>query len=362
MWVILLIAILVLLPFDSYGARVKDIAYISGVRPNQLVGYGLVVGLNGTGDKTTNTLFMAQSLGNMLDKMGIKMDPKANKVENVAAVIVTAELPPFTKRGSKIDVTVSSIGDAKSLGGGVLVLTSLRGADGDVYAVAQGPLVVGGYLAGGEAATVKKNHPTVGRVPNGATIEKEVATTFFRGGNVVISLKNPDFTNARKTVETINNRYSNIAEAKDSSTISITVPDEFSMEPVRFISAIENLEITPDTYAKVVVDEKTGTVVIGENVTISTVAVSHGNISILVRETPEVYQPLPLGRGETTVVPRTDVKVGEEKGRLFLLEGGVTIREFISALNALGVSSRDMISILQTIKASGALHAELEVL
>jgi len=362
MWLILLIVLLIFLPLDSYGARIKDIAYISGVRPNQLVGYGLVVGLNGTGDKTTNTIFMAQSLGNMLDKMGVKIDPKANKVENVAAVIVSAELPPFIKRGSKIDVTVSSIGDAKSLGGGVLIMTPLRGADGEVYAVAQGPLVVGGYLAGGEAATVKKNHPTVGRIPNGATIEKEVSTRFFREGNIAISLKNPDFTNARKTVEKINAIYNNIAEAKDSSTIHIRIPEEFRIDPVRFISAIENLEIIPDTYAKVVVDEKTGTVVIGENVRISTVAISHGNISILVKETPEVYQPLPFARGETEVVPRTEVKVGEEKGKFFMLEGGVTIREFISALNVLGVSSRDIITILQTIKASGALHAELEIL
>lgn len=351
-----------LLPSMLFGVRIKDVAYVYGVRPNQLVGYGLVVGLNGTGDRVTNTVFMGQSLANMLEKMGIKIDAKQNKVQNVAAVLVTADLPPFAKRGSKIDVTVSSIGDAKSLGGGILVMTPLRGADGEVYAVAQGPVIVGGYLAQGAAAAVTKNHPTVGRIPNGATIEREVVNPFPRSETFVITLKNPDFTNAKKICEAINDVFDYVAEAKDGGTVNVRIPDAFKANPVKFLSIVENLEITPDTYAKIVVDEKTGTVVIGENVKVSTVAISHGNISIVVKETPEVSQPMPFGRGQTTVVPRTEAKVEEEKGHFFLLHGGVTVRELVEALNVLGVSTRDVIVILQAIKAAGALHAEIEVL
>lgn len=353
--------ILCLLSKTSFSARVKDVAHINGVRPNQLIGYGLVVGLNGTGDKSS-TVFTNQSLANMLEKMGIKVSPSETKVSNVAAVIVTATLPPFAKPGNRIDAMVSSIGDAKSLEGGMLLATPLRGMDGEIYAMAQGPLVVGGFQAQGAGAAVQKNHTTVGRIPNGVIIERGINQKILDKDLVLISLKNPDFTNAVKIADEINRIFKNSAMAKDGGTISVLVPDEMKDDPVKFVSLIENIEIKPETYAKVVVNEKTGTVVIGENVRISTVAVSHGNISIQIKERFEVSQPMPLARGETVVTPDTSIRVEEEKGRFFILEGGVTIKELVSALNALGATPRDIIVILQTIKAAGALHADLEVI
>lgn len=353
--------ILILFPFFSFSARIKDIAYICGVRPNQLIGYGLVVGLNGTGDKSS-TIFTNQSLTNMLEKMGIKVSPQETKVSNVAAVVVTATLPPFAKPGNRVDAIVSSIGDAKSLEGGILLATPLRGMDGEIYGVAQGPLVVGGFQAQGLGAGIQKNHTTVGRIPNGVLIERGMDYNPLEKGYFLISLKNPDFTNAKKIAEEINKVFRNSAIAKDGGTISVSIPDEMKDDPVNFISMIENLRIEPESYAKVVVNEKTGTVVIGENVRISTVAVSHGNLTIQIKERFGVSQPLPFARGETVVTPETSVKVEEEKGRFFILEGEVTIRELVSALNALGATPRDIIVILQTIKAAGALHAELEVI
>lgn len=345
----------------SMGARLKDLAYINGVRSNQLVGYGLIVGLKGTGDKS-NTIFTNQSLANMLEKMGIRVDPTKTKVNNIAAVTVTADLPPFGKVGGKVDAIVSSIGDAKSLEGGVLLLTPLRGADGEVYAMAQGPIVVGGYLASGTGAVMQKNHPTVGRVPNGVSIEREISYDDMKTDTITISLKVPDYTNARRLAERINQTFAGTAYAKDGGTIGVQTPSEFRANPVKFISIVENLDIKPDFMAKIVVDEKTGTVVIGENVLISTVAVSHGNITVQVKEEAKVSQPLPLGRGETVVTPETKLRVEEEKGRFVVVEGGITIKELVSAINAAGVSTRDVITILQTIKAAGALHAELEVI
>jgi flagellar P-ring protein FlgI len=345
----------------SHAARIKELAYINGVRSNQLVGYGLVVGLKGTGDKS-NTIFTNQSLANMLDKMGVRIDPKSTKVTNIAAVTVNADLPPFAKVGNKIDALVSSIGDAKSLEGGVLLLAPLRGADGEVYAMSQGPLVVGGYLAGGSGATVQKNHPTVGRIPNGVTIEREISYEDFRTESIVISLKGPDFTNAQRIAERINEVFQRAASAIDGGTVNVMTPESLRSNPVKFLSMVENLEIKPDGLARIVVDEKTGTVVIGENITVSTVAVSHGNISIQVKEEANVSQPLPFARGNTVVTPDTTVKVEEERGRWSILPAGVTIKELVNAMNASGVSTRDVITILQTIKAAGALHAELEVI
>lgn len=346
---------------QSMGARIKDLAYINGVRSNQLVGYGLIVGLKGTGDKS-NTIFTNQSLANMLEKMGIRVDPTRTKVNNIAAVTVTADLPPFGKVGGKVDAIVSSIGDAKSLEGGVLLLTPLRGTDGEVYAMAQGPLVVGGYLASGTGATVQKNHPTVGRVPNGVSIEREISYDDLTTEFMVISLKTPDYTNARRVAERINQSFVGAARAKDGGTIGVQTPNEFRTNPVKFMSLVENLDIKPDAMAKIVVDEKTGTIVIGENVVIATVAVSHGNISVQVKEDAKVNQPLPFGRGETVVTPETKLRVEEEKGRFVVVDGGITIKDLVSAINAAGVSTRDVITILQTIKAAGALHAELEVI
>lgn len=345
----------------GYATRIKDLVNIQGVRSNQLVGYGLVVGLNGTGDKS-NTIFTNQSLANMLEKMGVRIDPKSTKVNNIAAVMVIANLPPFGRVGSKFDATVSSIGDAKSIEGGILLFTPLKGADGETYAVAQGPVVVGGFLAGGQAATVTKNHPTVGRVANGVTIERELNFEPMRDGNIILALKSPDFTTARRIVEGVNGMFQRSSRAKDGGTIEVKIPDQYRSDPVKFVSLVEGINVKVDSAAKVVVDEKTGTVVIGENVVIATCAVSHGNITVQVKEEQRVSQPMPFSRGETVVSPETRVRVEEEKGKFYLMPGSVTIKELVNALNAVGLSTRDVITILQTIKAAGALHAELEVM
>ena len=356
-----LLFLLVLAAPPSDAARIKDIGYVSGVRSNQLIGYGLVIGLKGTGDKT-NTIFTNQSLANMLEKMGIRVDPTVTKVKNVAAVVVTADLPPFAKVGNKFDAVVSSIGDATSIEGGVLVLVPLRGADGEVYGVVQGPIVVGGFLASGQGASVTKNHPTVGRIANGVIVEKELNYGDYRPETIIISLKTADFTNTRRVVERINGVFEGAAEAKDGGTITIATPDEFKANPVKFLSIVENLDIKPDGQAKIVVDEKNGTVVIGENVMIATVAIAQGNISVQIKEDARVSQPLPFSQGQTVVTPNTKIKVEEQKARFIVMDGAVTIRELVKALNAIGVSPREMITILQTIKAAGALYADLEVI
>jgi len=343
------------------AARIKEMGYINGARANQLIGYGLVTGLSGTGDKS-NTIFTNQSLANMLETMGIRVDPKTTKVNNVAAVMVTCNLPPFARIGSRVDVTVSSIGDAKSIEGGVLVTTPLKGADGQVYAMAQGPMVVGGFLASGQGASVQKNHPTVGRIVNGATVEREVLSEEYRGSEIMIALKMPDFTNARRVADRINETFGGAAYAKDAGTINVTIPLNMRNNPVQFLSVVENLDVRTDMQAKIVVDEKTGTVVIGENVRVSTVVISHGNISVQIKEDARVSQPMPFGQGQTVVTPDTQVKVREDRGKFYLLEAGISIRELVNALNATGISTRDVITILQTIKASGALHADLEVI
>jgi len=350
------------LPHTCFSARIKDIAYVSGVRPNVLIGYGLVVGLKRTGDKV-QTIFTPQTLANMLEKMGVIVDPTLTKINNVAAVMVTAELPPFSRVGNRIDVTVSSMGDASSLEGGVLVMTPMRGGDGQTYAVAQGAVAVGGFAASGQAGSVQKNHPTVGRIANGAIVEQEIEYVALKGETMVISLKRSDFTNARKVVERINNVFEGCAAAQDGGTIALAVPWELREDPVKFLSIIENLDIKPDNQAKIVVDEKTGTIVIGEDVRIATVGISHGNISVQIKETKNVSQPLPYSKGgQTVVTPETEIRVDEEKGHFYYMEEGTSIKELVNALNAIGVSTRDVIIILQTIKASGALNAELEVI
>ncbi len=343
------------------AARIKEMGYINGARTNQLIGYGLVTGLAGTGDKS-NTIFTNQSLANMLETMGIRVDPKSTKVNNVAAVIVTCNLPPFARIGSKVDVTIASIGDSKSIEGGVLVTTPLKGVDGAVYAVAQGPIVVGGFLASGQGASVQKNHPTAGRIANGATIEREVISEDYKGDEIMIALKMPDFTNARRVADRINEIFRGSAHAKDAGTINVRIPGEMRNNPVQFLSIVESLDVKTDMQAKIVVDEKTGTVVIGENVRVSTVVISHGNISVQVKEDARVSQPMPFAQGQTVVTPDTQIKVREDRGKFYLLEAGISIRELVNALNATGISTRDVITILQTIKASGALHAELEVI
>jgi flagellar P-ring protein precursor FlgI len=349
-------------PLDTCGAaRIKDIANINGVRPNILIGYGLVVGLKGTGDKNS-TIFTNQTLSNMLEKMGVIVDPTATKVANVAGVMVTAEMPPFAKAGNRLDVVVSSLGDATTLEGGVLMMTPLKGGDGRTYAAAQGPLLVGGFAVGGQGAAVQKNHPTVGRVPNGAIVEQEIPYESF-GDALKISLKSPDFTNARRVVDRINGLYRGIASAEDGGTVIVQIPQQMRSDPVKFLSVIESLDIKPDNYAKIVVDEKTGTIVIGEDVRISTVAISHGNVSVQIKEDKKVSQALPQARGgQTVVTPDTQMNVEEEKGHFYYLDKGASVKDLVDALNAVGLSARDVITILRTIKAAGALQAELEVI
>jgi len=355
---------LIILSFQvalAWGVRLKDIAQVSGVRTNQLVGYGLVVGLSGTGDKS-NPEFTIQSMANMLENLGIRIDKNKLKVKNVAAVMVTVNMPVSAKPGSKLDVTVSSIGDASSLLGGVLLQTPLRGIDGKVYAIAQGSLVVGGFSAGGQAAGVAKNISTVARIPGGAIVERSIPFNFAVQDEVKLELSTMDFSTTNQIVNKINQAFaSKIAYAPDISTVKIKVPLKYKHNLVPFLAALENLEIRPDSPAKVLVDEKTGTVVLGEHVTISPVAIAHGNLQIVVQEQPQVSQPNPLSQGQTAVVPRTNVAVREEKKKLVMLKGA-TVQELVKGLNALGATPRDLISILRALKAAGALHAELQVI
>ena len=359
---IILMLTITFLANSVYAARIKDIADIKGVRRNQLVGYGLVVGLNGTGDGK-DAEFTLQSLASMLEKMGVTVRTDDIKVDNVAAVMVTSELPPFAKSGSRIDVLVSSIGDAENLQGGTLLFTTLKGADGQVYAVAQGPVSTGGFSAGGEGGGVQKNFPTVGRIAGGAVIEREIKTDFAEKKRLTLLLHTPDFTTASRMTEVINSLgYAQMAHTEDSSTINIDIPESYRGNIVKLIAMVEGLEVRPDVVAKIIINERTGTVVMGSNVRISTVAVAHGNLSIEIKESPQVSQPLPFAQGETVVTPDTEMSVKEGNSRLILMEPGVSIGEVVRALNALGVSPRDLIAIFQAMKAAGALQAELEII
>jgi flagellar P-ring protein precursor FlgI len=378
--IVLLISFL--LPSAGYSARIKDISSIKGIRQNQLLGYGLVIGLNGTGDKG-GTKFTIQGLVNMLEHMGVHVDPDEVKVKNVAAVVVSAKLPPFARIGKKIDVILSSIGDAKSLVGGTLLLTPLKGVDNKVYALAQGPVSIGGFSTGGAAGGgVTKNHPTVGRISGGASIEKEIPLSIMSKNEMTIILNNPDFNTADRAVKAINSRFGeNIAKSIDSGTLKFRVPEEFENKVVNLIAQIGEIEVEPDSIAKVIVNEKTGTVVVGENVRIQKVAVAHGNLSIQIKEKSNVSQPqafAPSGGGiaprqmgggtvvapggSTVVTPESQVAVAEESSRLLLIPKGRTIGELVNALNAIGVTPRDLITILQAIKAAGALQGELEII
>ena len=349
-------------PFSSRAARIKDMANIKGVRSNQLVGYGLVVGLDGTGDGKKSK-FTIQSMVSMLEQMGISVGEKDVTLSNVAAVMVTADLPPFTRSGSRIDALVSSIGDASNLQGGTLLLTPLKAVNGKVYAVAQGPVVTGGFSASGSGGSVQKNFPTAGRILNGAIVEKELENTFNTKRALTFSLNQPDFTTATRMAEIINSQfYDNIAHTPDAGTIEVRVPERFLGNTVGLVAFLEGLDVAPDTMAKVVINERTGTVVMGENVKISTLAIAHGNLSIVIRESLNVSQPLPFSEGETVATPNTEIAVEEGQNRLMVLESGVSIRDLVKALNALGVSPRDLVAIFQAIKAAGALQAELEII
>jgi len=354
---------LVIFASPSAAARIKDLANIKGVRSNQLVGYGLVVGLDGTGDDK-KSIFTTQSIASMLEKMGVTVNPKEIKAENVAAVMVTAALPPFARTGARIDAIVSSIGDAENLQGGNLLMTPLKGADGNVYAVAQGPVNTGGFAAQGAGASVSKNFPTVGRLIEGATVEREVNFDFNARTALTLSLQQPDFTTASRITDAINGLfYDPIAAATDSGTIQLQVPTAYTGNIVELVAMIEKLEVTPDNIARVVINERTGTVVMGDKVRIATIAIAHGNLSIVVKENPQVSQPLPFSEGGATVVtPDTNLSVQEGENQLVLVNGGTSIGDVVNALNALGVSPRDLIAIFQAIKAAGALQAELEVI
>jgi flagellar P-ring protein precursor FlgI len=359
----LLLAFAALAPADpALAIRVKELATFEGVRINQITGYGLVVGLNGTGDKD-QTGFTRQSLSNLLKRMDLTIAPSALKVKNVAAVMVTADLPPFVKPGTKIDILVSSIGDATSLQGGTLVATSLKGLDDQVYAMAQGPLSVGGFAITGQAATVQKNHPTVGRIVQGATVEREVPIRWQGKESLSVKLGQPDFTTAARVAEAINESLPGAAaKPLDASTIELSIPQNFRENLAVLVAELENLNVEPDYVGKVIIDERTGTVVVGENVKLSTVAVAHGTLSVQIREGAQVTQPGPFGGGETVVTPETEINVEEGADNLLLIERSTNINDVVKALNAIGVTPRDLIMIFQAIKAAGALHGELEII
>lgn len=347
------------------GARLKDIVAIEGVRDNMLVGYGLVVGLNGTGDSLSNSPFTAKSLVGMLERLGINTRGDSLKTKNVAAVMVTATLPPFASQGSHIDVTVSTLGDAKNLQGGMLLVTPLMGADGQVYAVSQGPVAVGGFSAQGNATSITKGVPTSGRIANGAIIEREITFAMKDLPSLKLSLRNPDFTTAGRVAEAINKEFGKkIAVANDSSNITISLPEKKRADLVGLITKIEQLEVTPDQVARVVIDEGSGVIVMGENVRINRVAIAQGNLTIRVTETPQVSQPNALSSGGTTqTVERTAIDVSEGRdNKLAIFSAGVSLQQLVQGLNALGIGPRDMITILQSIKAAGALQADIEVI
>ncbi len=361
MLAVLILAALVLgVVHTAHSARIKDIATVSGMRKNQLVGYGLVVGLSGTGDQRGSD-FTVQSIYNMLDKMGVRVDKATLKPKNVAAVMVTAQMPVSSKAGSRLDVTVSSIGDSTSLLGGVLLVTPLKGIDGNIYAIAQGSVLVGGVSAQGAGASVSKNITTVGIVPGGGNIERSVPFAFNDQPDLTLSLRTPDFSTATRLAKRVNESLGQaMATAIDAGTIRLAVPPENQGNLAMLMASIENLDVTPDHRARVVVDEKTGTVVLGQNVQISPVAVTHGNLQIQVQESADVSQPLPFSNGRTVVTPETNIAVNEENRKLRMIEGA-TLQELVEGLNALGATPRDLISVLRTLEASGALSADLEV-
>lgn len=347
------------------AARLKEIATIEGVRENQLIGYGLVVGLNGTGDRR-QTFFSAQSLTNMLNQMGVNISPTAIRVMNTAAVMVTGTLPPFAQPGTRIDVTAAAIGDAQNLQGGLLILTSLRGLDGQVYAVAQGPVVTGGFIANGGANNRQTvNHPTVGRVPDGAIVERAAPGSAL-DGNIRLQLRHADFTTAARVAEAINRKFGTadaaVARAENSAAIAVNAPASYTERPADFIAELERLTVDADRAARVVINERTGTVVMGREVRISPVAILHGNLTIEVSTAYEVSQPEPFSQGTTQVVPRVDVGVREEKARNVMLKEGATVEELVRALGAIGVTPRDVIAIIQNLKSAGALEADVEVI
>lgn len=368
---ITILALLMLFCFsrpEAQAARLKDIADIEGVRGNQLIGYGLVVGLQGTGDKG-GSAFTGQSMSNLLERLGIRTDPEElSKLANVAAVIVTSDLPPFARPGTKVDVTLSSIGDASTLQGGVLLMTPLRAADGKTYAVAQGPVSIGGFVVESQGGdTTQTNHPTVGRVAKGGTVERAIPFDMFSSGNIRIVLREPDFITITRVQAAVNDFLGQaLSKALDSASVLLPLETSLSMvegeSPIHLIAKLENLTIDPDTPARVVINERTGTIIIGEHVRVSTVALAHGNLSIAIRAETQVAQPNALAGGETAVVQNQDITVTEGSGQLSIVQQTVSLQEVVNGLNALGATPRDLIAIFQALRRSGSLQAELVVM
>jgi len=342
------------------AARLKDLVGIEGVRENQLIGYGLVVGLAGTGDRR-QTLFSAQSLTNMLERMGVSVSPNTIRVNNTAAVMITATLPAFAQPGLRIDVTAAAIGDASNLQGGILVLTSLRGSDGQVYAVAQGPIVTGGFAAGRGGSGQTVNHPTVGRAPGGATIER-AAPGFSPKGFIRLQVRQSDFTTSARIIQAVNRKFAAAAHAENAGLITIAIPPEYTSRTTEFISELESLTIEADRAARVVINERTGTIVLGKDVRVAPVAILHGNLSVEIQTAVTVSQPNAFAQGTTEVIPQTTVAAKEEKSRNLVLKQGATVEELVRALAAIGSTPRDVIAILQNLRSAGALEAEIEVI
>jgi len=345
-------------------SRIKDLVDIEGVRENQLIGYGLVVGLNNTGDTLNNAAFTKQSLTAMLERLGVNTRGANLRTGNVAAVMVTANLPPFATQGTRIDVSVSALGDAKSLQGGTLLVTPLLGADGEVYSVAQGSVAIAGFQAEGAAAKVTRGVPTVGRIANGGVVEREIAFDFSKLTMLRLALRNPDFTTAKRIGAAINEYIGQrVAEPTNPGTVAIRVPNRYAGNIVQLLTEVEQLRVEPDLPAKVVIDEQSGIIVMGRDVRVSEVAIAQGNLTVTITETPQVAMPAPFTNAPPVAVPRTGISVDDSSGRrLATIRPGVTLRELVDGLNALGVGPRDLISILQAIKAAGALQAEIEVM
>jgi len=365
----LITAVAALAATPQSGVRIKELASVEGVRDNPLVGYGIVVGLNGTGDRQ-QTLFSVQSLSNMLREMGVTVTSGTIRVQDTAAVMVTGNLPPFARPGAKMDISVAAIGDAVSLQGGVLVLTSLRGVDGRVYAIAQGPLVLGSFVAGRGNNSQTLNHPTTGNVPSGAIVEVAAPRGSLRG-SLRLQLRHADFTTATRITDAINHRFADSgagapaalpAQTEDSAAVSVAIPPDYAQKPSEFIAEIERLTVEADTVERVVVNERTGTIVMGRRVTIQPVTVMHGALTVEIQTTYEVSQPGPFSQGTTQVVPQTTVKAREEKARNISLPQGSTVEDLVQSLNAIGATARDVISILQALQSAGALRAEIQVI
>ncbi|MEP1933017.1 MAG: flagellar basal body P-ring protein FlgI [Roseibium sp.] len=345
------------------ASRIKDIADFEGIRENQLIGYGLVVGLHGTGDSLNNTPFTQQSLQAMLERLGVNTRNTDMDTDTVAAVMVTANLPPFATQGTRIDVSVSALGDSESLQGGTLLVTPLVGADGEVYAIAQGSVAIGGFSAQGEAASIVRGVPTAGRIANGGLVERELEFRLASLTTLRLALRNPDLTTARRVALSINELIGMpTAEPLDPGTVRLDLPRQYEGNIVDLLTDIEQLIVEPDQIARIVIDENSGIIVMGQDVKVSMVAVAQGNLTVTIAETPQVAQPLPFANGETAVVPRSEIGVDEDNTKLAIVPETVTLKQLVDGLNALGIGPRDMISILQAIKAAGALQAEIEVL